>query len=114
MIIHYIENAAAHGKEKVDINKKSNQPLKALIKKTEKQEKEENSKLDAQNHINNAIIPNQCNGNIEANIHKAIENEINQSENNNNAVKTEDLPKKIALNYNEITHEKKTWSVLTK
>ena len=102
-----LENAQANsGKEKNDKNKKDNQPAKAIIKKTEKQEKEENCKMDAQTHINNAIILNECKDNNESDLKKEIE--INHS------VEKVEIPVKISLNYNIITNETKTWSVLTK
>lgn len=77
-----------------------------------KQEKEDNSKLNIQSHINNAVIPSESINKNEAHILKPLENELNQE--NTNIVKTEEIPKKITLNYNEITNETKTWSVLTK
>lgn len=110
--IYNLENAQANsGKEKNDKNKKDIQPPKAIIKKTEKQEKEEISKLDAQTHINNATIPHESKDFNEAEKIKLVENKINHTEKIN--VKAE-IPVKIALNYNNITNETKTWSVLTK
>ena len=83
-----------------------------MIKNQEKQEKEENSKIDAQTHINNAMILSESKDNNEADIIKTKENEINHSEISSKV--NIEIPKKIALNYNDITNEQKTWSVLTK
>ena len=58
------------------------------------------------------MILSESKDNNEADIVKTMENEINQSEINSKV--NIETPKKIALNYNDITNEQKTWSVLTK